>query len=80
MASDQSEPIESREALLAKRDALEARYRGEADLPRPPHWGGFRIVPLRVEFWQHEDNRFHQRLEYARSAVDAPWQTSILQP
>lgn len=79
-ASDQSEPIESRAALLAKRDVLEERYPEGADVPRPPHWGGFRIVPLRVEFWQHEDDRYHQRLEYSRSAARAPWRTTILQP
>jgi pyridoxamine 5'-phosphate oxidase len=79
-ASDQSEPIESRAALLAKRDALEERYPEGADVPRPPHWSGFRIVPLRVEFWQHEDDRYHQRLEYSRSALLAPWRTAILQP
>lgn len=80
IASDQSEPIESREALLAKRDALEERYAGIEEIPRPAHWGGFRIVPLRVEFWQHEDNRYHQRLEYARRAMGMPWRTQILQP
>lgn len=80
VASDQSEPIESRAALLAKRDALEERYPDGADVPRPSHWGGFRIVPIRVEFWQHEDDRYHQRLEYTRSAVGAPWRTAILQP
>jgi len=79
-ASDQSEPIESRAALLAKRDALEERYPEGADVPRPPHWGGFRIVPLRVEFWQHEDDRYHQRLEYSRLAARSPWRTTILQP
>lgn len=80
VASDQSEPIESREALLAKRDAVEERYPEGEDVPRPTHWGGFRVVPLRVEFWQHEDNRFHQRLEYRRSAVGHPWRTALLQP
>lgn len=80
MASDQSEPIESRAALLAKRDALGQRYASTAEVPRPAHWGGFRIAPLRVEFWEHEDDRFHQRLEYRRSAVGAPWRTAILQP
>ncbi len=80
LASDQSEVIESRAALLAKRDALEGRYPGETPVPRPEHWGGLRLAPLRVEFWQHEDDRFHQRLEYARASLDAPWRTAILQP
>jgi len=80
LASDQSEAVESRATLLAKRDALEARYPDGAPVPRPEHWGGLRLVPLRVEFWQHEDDRFHQRLEYARAGFDAPWRTAILQP
>lgn len=78
LASDQSEPIESREALLARRDALEQRYPDGAEVPRPAHWGGLRLVPVRFEFWQHEDDRFHQRLEYRRIA--GGWETAILQP
>ena len=80
IASDQSEPIESRDALLAKRDLVEERYEGVDDIPRPAHWGGFRIVPLRIDLWQHEDNRYHQRLEYSRSAVGRPWRSQVLQP
>ncbi|MGE3962271.1 MAG: pyridoxamine 5'-phosphate oxidase [Dehalococcoidia bacterium] len=80
LASDQSEPIDSREALLAKRDLLADRFAGVDAIPRPAHWGGFRIVPLRIEFWQHEDDRYHQRLEYARSAVGRPWRAQLLQP
>lgn len=79
-ASDQSQPIESREALLAGRAEVERRFEGVQDVPRPPHWGGILLQPLRVEFWQHEDDRFHQRLEYARPDLDAPWGTRILQP
>lgn len=78
VASEQSEPIESREALLARRDALEQRYPDGAEVPRPAHWGGLRLVPVRFEFWQHEDDRFHQRLEYRRFA--GGWETAILQP
>lgn len=80
VASEQSEPIESRDALLAQRDAVEARYPDSEPVPRPAHWGGLRLVPLVVEFWQHEDDRYHQRLEYRRSAPGTPWTTRILQP
>lgn len=80
IASDQSEPIESREALLAARDLVEGRYAGIDEIPRPAHWGGLRVVPLRIEFWQHEENRYHQRLEYSRSSVGSPWRSQILQP
>ena len=79
-ASAQSEPLEDREALLARRAAVEQRFAGEEQVPRPPHWGGILVQPLRVEFWQHEDDRFHHRLEYRRADLDAPWETRVLQP
>jgi pyridoxamine 5'-phosphate oxidase len=80
LASDQSEAILDRQALLEQRDAAEARYAGVDDVPRPEHWGGVRVVPLVVEFWHHEDDRYHQRLEYRRSAPGAPWAARFLQP
>ncbi len=80
LASEQSQPIEGREALLERRDAIELQLRDVASLPRPAGWGGIRIVPLRVEFWQHEDDRYHQRLVYRRTAVGTPWSTEFLQP
>lgn len=80
LASKQSQPIEGREALLEQRDAIELQLRDVASLPRPAGWGGLRVVPLRVEFWQHEDDRYHQRLVYRRTAVGTPWSTEFLQP
>jgi pyridoxamine 5'-phosphate oxidase len=80
LASKQSQPIEGREALLEQRDAIELQLRDVASLSRPAGWGGIRIVPLRVEFWQHEDDRYHQRLVYRRPAVGTPWSTEFLQP
>ncbi len=78
LASEQSEPVENRETLLARRDALEARYPDGGGVPRPAHWGGLRLAPVRFEFWQHEDDRFHQRLAYERQPDG--WTTAILQP
>ncbi len=78
LASDQSRPIESRAALEARRSELDTRFPEGADPPRPPHWGGYRIVPERIEFWQGHPFRLHDRVEYVRSG-DA-WTTRRLMP
>ena len=56
---------------------LEAQYPGE-EVPRPPHWGGYRVVPAVVEFWQGRPNRVHDRLRYQRSADG--WRIERLAP
>lgn len=78
-ASDQSRPLESREALETKVDALSAKF-GDGDIPRPPHWSGFRVMPVQIEFWQDGANRLHDRFVFARPAVEAPWQVTRLYP
>jgi pyridoxamine 5'-phosphate oxidase len=65
-ASRQSEPLESREALEARFAELDKAYPDE--VPRPPHWGGFRLVPESYEFWEHRENRLHDRFRYRRDA------------
>ena len=65
-ASDQSAPLESREALLARVKDLEARYEGR-EVPRPPHWGGYRVAPARMEFWSDRENRLHERLLFEKT-------------
>jgi pyridoxamine 5'-phosphate oxidase len=76
-ASPQSEVVESREALERLRDEAAARFPG--DVPRPEHWGGLRIVPDAVEFWQGRANRLHDRLRYRRDESGA-WVVERLAP
>jgi len=77
--SSQSRPVASRADLEARTAAEVARV-GEGAIERPPHWGGYRLVPLRIEFWTHRDNRLHERLEFTREAVGGEWTMRLLQP
>lgn len=78
-ASDQSRPLESRFAL-EKRVAEYAARHVIGKVPRPPHWSGFRLKPLLIEFWQDGAFRLHDRLEYRRPSPDASWTTRTLYP
>lgn len=78
-ASAQSEPVLDRATVEQRWADAEARFAG-ADVPRPPHWGGYRVVPREIEFWQGRENRLHDRLRYARSAARAGWTITRLQP
>ena len=77
-ASPQSHPIESREQLVARVAEETKRFDGQA-VPRPPRWGGYRIVPDRLEFWFAEESRLHDRFEYTRSGSE-PFQVQRLAP
>ena len=76
-ASDQSEVVETREVLEARFAELEKRF-GE-DVPRPEHWGGYRLKPNSIEFWQGRDNRLHDRLRYGLQG-DRTWIIERLGP
>ena len=78
LASNQSEVIESKEALELKLKTLEEKYEGK-EIPRPEFWGGFIVKPIEVEFWQGRPNRLHDRIDYKlNSQLD--WIKSRLSP
>ena len=77
-ASPQSEVIESRDVLEGRLAELAAEYR-EREPPLPPFWGGFRLAPELIEFWQHRPDRLHDRLRYRRRA-DGRWRIERLAP
>lgn len=78
-ASEQSRPLESRAALDAKVLALTESL-GNAPVPRPAHWSGFRLVPLEMEFWQDGAFRLHDRIAFGRAAPGQAWSRQRLYP
>jgi pyridoxamine 5'-phosphate oxidase len=76
-ASNQSEVVDNRETLEARFAELEKRF--GAEVPRPEHWGGYRLMPNSVEFWQGRDNRLHDRLRY-QLQEDGGWMIERLGP
>jgi pyridoxamine 5'-phosphate oxidase len=78
-ASQQSRPLANRAELEGVFAKIDAQYPDE-DIPRPPHWSGRRITPLRIEFWQDGDHRLHDRLVFKRASADAAWETERLYP
>jgi len=75
--SSQSEPIGTRDELEERFAELERTFEGN-EVPLPPHWGGFRLVPETYEFWQHRENRLHDRFRYRRNGDD--WVIERLSP
>ena len=78
-ASRQSRPLQDRATLINAISELEFRYESR-DLPRPPHWGGYRIIPLHMEFWINQPSRLHERLLFERTSSRAAWSKSQLFP
>ncbi|HET7153776.1 MAG TPA: pyridoxamine 5'-phosphate oxidase [Hyphomicrobiaceae bacterium] len=77
-ASQQSRPLESREALEQAVESATAKY--PDDIPRPPYWSGFRVTPLEVEFWHDRPFRLHERVAFRRDAVGENWNKQRLYP
>lgn len=78
LASAQSRPIESFSAFAEKVRAAEDKY--DENTPPPPHWNGYALTPLRMEFWRAGDYRWHQRLAFSRAAPGHKWRAAVLQP
>lgn len=78
LASDQSRPIENRKMLEDRVSELSAELRDQ-EVPRPPHWGGYRLVPSALEFWQGRQDRLHDRIRYTRT-TGGEWRMERLSP
>jgi len=76
-ASQQSRPLARREELERRYRKLEQEYEGR-DVPLPPHWGGYRLRPEAIEFWEHRENRLHDRIRYTRAREG--WRRELLSP
>lgn len=79
IASKQSQPIVDRASLERRVRELEARYPEGTEVPRPSNWGGFRVLPSRIEFWQGRTSRLHDRIRYTRGDAGL-WVVDRLQP
>jgi len=78
--SPQSQPIDARDTLTKRQRHYEAQF-ADQPVPRPPHWGGFCVVPDLIEFWQGRPSRLHDRVRYQRTDVSsANWQLDRLAP
>jgi pyridoxamine 5'-phosphate oxidase len=77
-ASDQSRSLDSRATFEARFEEMKRRFEG-GDIPRPPHWGGYRLVPAQIEFWSDRPHRLHERRLFTRAA-DGGWSEGLLYP
>jgi pyridoxamine 5'-phosphate oxidase len=78
-ASDQSRPLDSRATFEARVAEVEKRFEGKS-VTRPPHWSGFRIIPVQIEFWMDRPYRLHDRIRFTRDRAGGEWQKTRLYP
>ncbi|MES3151172.1 pyridoxamine 5'-phosphate oxidase [Sphingomonas faeni] len=76
-ASEQSRPLDTRETFEQRFAEMTAKFDGQ-DVPRPPHWGGYRVTPTRIEFWQDRAHRLHERRLFTRESGN--WNEGLLFP
>ena len=77
-ASPQSSVISERKLLDERSEKMEAKFKGLEQLPRPNQWGGYKVIPFLIEFWQGRTNRLHDRIQY--TLTDGVWQIQRLAP
>lgn len=77
-ASQQSEPLETRDILVERLEKAKAQYSDSP--PRPAHWGGYRLTPLEIEFWSDQPSRLHDRFQWKRKTVSEKWKVERLYP
>ncbi len=78
-ASEQSSQVESRKVLEEQFEAVKIAYKDEEKIPRPPQWGGYRLSPDRIEFWQGREHRLHDRIQFNRN-LNGTWKHIRLNP
>jgi pyridoxamine 5'-phosphate oxidase len=78
-ASAQSEMVNSRSMLESSFEQMKQKF-SKGDVPLPDFWGGYRVIPNTIEFWQGRDNRLHDRFIYSRTSTDNNWQINRLAP
>lgn len=75
--SDQSRVISSRQAMMMQIEKMKTKF-AQGDVPLPDFWGGYRVIPKKIEFWQGRENRLHDRLLYTKTS--SGWDISRLAP